>query len=172
MPSINGEPQDNPDWNEEDGPIPVLFGPEPKYSFENFEARMYLIIKDLLQPWPEGHTKNAIEAEQAAVAILEEYELSLGPLPEWSYGHNVMRSLQQGAQLQTKDGRRIGNAWVTSGPIFGPSAEGEASPKYYDVFTDAGSKCTLSEKEIHEMFHIGPFFSEPDRVFRHFGRPD
>ena len=146
---------------------------KPKFSFEDMEARMYLIIKDLLQPWPEGATQNAVVAEQAALRIIEEYELSLGPLPEWSYGHNVLRSIQQGAQLQTKDGRQIGNAWVTGGPVHGPSVkDGPAGTMYYDVFTDAGSKCTLSEKEIHQMFHIGPFFSEPDRVFRHFGRPD
>lgn len=139
-------------------------------DYEQLEAKMYVAIKGLLKPWPEGQLTNAVDAEQYALAVIAEYELNLGPIPDWSYGHNVLRVIQQGTQLQTKDGRRIGNAWVTSNAMWGPAAKGEESPKYFDVFTDAGSKCTMNEKEIHQLFWIGPFFSDPERVFRQFGR--
>jgi hypothetical protein len=63
-------------------------------------------------------------------------------LPDWATGTTT--SWCVGAQLRTKDGRRLGNAVVAS------YHQGELSP--WEVITDAGTTLRLNEAELDELF--------------------
>jgi len=65
------------------------------------------------------------------------------PLPEWATGHTTdYRAI--GAQLATRDGRRVGNAVVI---------ECDRERDRATVVTDAGSLMTLAHDELDELFH-------------------
>jgi hypothetical protein len=63
-------------------------------------------------------------------------------LPDWATGTTT--SWCVGAQLRTKDGRRLGNAVIASYRL------GELSP--WEVVTDAGTTLRLDEAELDELF--------------------
>jgi len=63
-------------------------------------------------------------------------------LPDWATGTTT--SWCVGAQLRTKDGRRLGNAVIASYHL------GELSP--WEVVTDAGTTLRLDEAELDELF--------------------
>jgi hypothetical protein len=63
-------------------------------------------------------------------------------LPDWATGTTT--SWCVGAQLRTKDGRRLGNAVIASYRL------GKLSP--WEVVTDAGTTLRLDEAELDELF--------------------
>lgn len=67
------------------------------------------------------------------------------PMPGWATGA-AASPMQVGAQLRTRDGRRIGNA-VTVGAreLFGRTVA--------VIVTDAGSWANATEQELAELFH-------------------
>lgn len=134
------------------------------------EKKLYLACKALLKPWAEDAVANGIEAEQQALAAMAEYELLLGPLPEWAVAHNITDELVAGLQLFTRNGRRHGNAHIVSVhyedyPVF----DIQALPRY-DVITDAGSRVNnLTNIEVLEGWEPGDFISNPAAVVKRFG---
>ena len=140
-----------------------------KYDFENLDVSLYLALRELMSP-----TFNPLsadlqgEVEQRALNALTAYELSRGPLPEWAADWNWKRSLVGGAQLMTKDGRRMGNAHIVKQEFRG---KGEIIDSIvYVCITDAGSTFTMSAEEIHNAFWIGEFLSTPERIIKDFDR--
>jgi len=93
---------------------------------------------------------------------LEEFTLISDSLPPWAITRNYAQELFPGAQLHTKDGRKIGNGWV----IAESSEEGT-----WNIITDAGNVVeSLSTEEILSLFHIGEFVSEPKSILERFSR--
>lgn len=147
-----------------------------KYDFENLDVSLYLALRELMSP-----TFNPLSAdlqgeiEQRARDAMTAFELSRGPLPDWASDWNWNSALVVGAQLMTKDGRRMGNAHIVEAMKVDLASKVTASnpygeDTYYKCLTDAGSVFTLNSKEIHEAFWIGKFLSTPDRIIRDFDR--
>lgn len=147
-----------------------------KYDFENLDVSLYLALRELMSP--TYHPMSADlqgEIEQRARDALTAFELSRGPLPDWASDWNWNRALVVGAQLMTKDGRRMGNAHIVKTTVVESPAKvcpsnpyGEVT--YYECITDAGSNFTLSAEEINEAFWIGDFLSTPERIIKDFDR--
>ena len=138
-----------------------------KYDFENLDVSLYLALRALMSPrYSHVSAEKQGEIEQEARNALTAFELSRGPLPDWASDWNWNRSLVEGAQLMTKDGRRMGNAHIVS--LTTPPTE--ADPVYYHCLTDAGSEFRLSAEEIHNAFWIGEFLSTPERIIKDFDR--
>lgn len=147
-----------------------------KYDFEDLDVNLYLALREVMS-LSCGLTIQAkqAEVEQHALNALTAFELSRGPLPEWAADWNWKRSLVVGAQLMTKDGRRMGNAHIVKTTVVESPAKvcpsnpyGEVT--YYECITDAGSNFTLSAEEINEAFWIGDFLSTPERIIKDFDR--
>ena len=66
-------------------------------------------------------------------------------LPDWAVG-TTDGAVTPGAQLCTRDGRRIGNAVVR-----GPQVE-KNGRLYWPILTDAGTDLLLTEREVDERF--------------------
>jgi hypothetical protein len=79
---------------------------------------------------------------RATLAQPEPEGVSDEVMPHWATG--VTTSWCVGAQLRTKDGRRLGNAVIASYRL------GELSP--WEVVTDAGTTLRLNEAELDELF--------------------
>lgn len=147
-----------------------------KYDFENLDVSLYLALRELMSP--TYHPMSADlqgEIEQRARDALTAFELSRGPLPEWASDWNWNGALVVGAQLMTKDGRRMGNAHIVESMkvdqvVEITSANPYGSDTYYKCLTDAGSVFTLNSKEIHEAFWVGKFLSTPERLIKDFDR--
>lgn len=74
-------------------------------------------------------------------------------LPDWAERYDPSGTIEPGRQLCTKDGRRIGNAYVIElvGYIHGD---------VWSVLTDAGNKVNMLESEIRGAFYIGDYISK------------
>lgn len=147
-----------------------------KYDFENLDVSLYLALRELMSPTfnlPSADLQG--EIEQRARDALTAFELSRGPLPDWASDWNWNSALVVGAQLMTKDGRRMGNAHIVEAVKVDFASEVTASnpygeDTYYKCLTDAGNVFTLNSKEIHEAFWIGKFISMPERIIEDFDR--
>lgn len=86
-------------------------------------------------------------------------------LPDWAtsatHGELVL-----GAQLPTKDGRKVGNAHIVD---IRPGCLGTGK-EYYTVLTDAGSRIHLTRVEIGELFYPPTWVSDVAEVERKFSR--
>lgn len=165
MPSIDGGPQEDPHWNEPEDKTSskVLI----KYDFENLDVALYLALRAVMSPsFTPLNAEKQEEVEQEARNALTAFELSRGPLPEWAADWNWNRSLVKGAQLMTKDGRRMGNAHIVKTCTSDPQGEFVL----YECITDAGSTFTLTAEEIHNAFWVGEFLSTPERIIKDFDR--
>ena len=78
-------------------------------------------------------------------------------LPDWATGLNITKQPVVGAQLCTKDGRRVGNGFI---------ADIQDHYKYggsiYKVVTDKGNALLLTESELLEMYWVGDYICKPD----------
>lgn len=74
-------------------------------------------------------------------------------LPKWAIG--TATELAPGAQLCTRDGRKVGNA-VVSGPKVS-----ECGREYWPVLTDAGTTLRLSDAEVAELFWPPRWLMDP-----------
>lgn len=81
-------------------------------------------------------------------------------LPDWAERYDPSGTLELHRQLCTKDGRRLGNAFITKiGFTLASIADFKPEP-CYTVLTDAGSQVRMIESEIHEYFYIGEYISK------------
>ena len=153
MPAINGKPQEDPRWNEPDKEAKTLV----KYSFLNLDMRLYRALATLVKEYKgiadSGDGGNWRAEDQPeyiqAVAILQEFEAQIPPLPEWASDLNIEMELVTNAQLLTKDGRKHGNARITGSYL--------GDRMYYTIQTEAGNVMAFSEKEVHNGFWIGKY---------------
>lgn len=82
----------------------------------------------------------------------------VAPLPEWASAANPNHLLGEATQLLTKDGRKIGNAFIVAMPD--PFVKTDT----YCIDTDNGSHVHMTEDEIHEHFYIGDFYGKIDEL--------
>lgn len=68
------------------------------------------------------------------------------PLPEWAEKRSDGNYMEPGAQLATRDGRRIGNAYVDR------IEQSEKGASIAVVVTDMGSTLHLNERELESEF--------------------
>lgn len=139
-----------------------------KFDFEHIDVDLYLALKELLTESTASLTTSQRQAyvEEQAKRAMEQFELSRGPLPDWAIDWNFKHSLVTGAQLMTKDGRRMGNAHI----VYTPNKSIPECETYYLCLTDAGSEFRLSAQEIHAAFWVGEFISDPKRIVADFDR--
>ena len=139
-----------------------------KFDFEHIDVDLYLALKELLTESTASLTTSQRQAyvEEQAKRAMEQFELSRGPLPDWAENWNFKHSLVPGAQLMTKDGRRMGNAHI----VYIPNKPTQECETYYLCLTDAGSEFRLSAQEIHAAFWVGEFISDPKNIVADFDR--
>lgn len=89
----------------------------------------------------------------------------LNQLPEWAIAVTPGR-LELGAQLPTRDGRRMGNAHI----VHIDHSHHYSKEALYTVLTDAGSTMHMSAAEIAECFHPPVWISDVAEVKRKFDR--
>ena len=108
------------------------------------ETRLYLALKNFRASSSMASVESTIEAD----AALAQFEMELGPLPEWASAFNIERKPVLYAQLYTLDSAARGNAMIyhvgNSGQSFG-------------VITDMGSTLSCSLGELEQMFDVGRF---------------
>lgn len=84
-------------------------------------------------------------------------------LPDWAAGF-ANGELVPGAQLPTRDGRRIGNAHIIAER---PSALGPGRNLYL-IITDAGNTFVMSETEIQSAFYTTTYYSAVQEIIKKF----
>ena len=77
-------------------------------------------------------------------------------LPDWAESYSPDGILCPGRQLCTKDGRRLGNAFITR--------ELEPIPTLvlvavWEIVTDAGNVLKMTAQEIRELFYVGDYIA-------------
>lgn len=77
-------------------------------------------------------------------------------LPDWAESYSPDGILCPGRQLCTKDGRRLGNAFITR--------ELEPIPTLvlvavWEVVTDAGNVMKMTAQEIRDLFYVGDYIA-------------
>mgnify|MGYP003407547060 CR=1 FL=1 len=137
---------------------------EDKFNFNNVERDLYKALVSVLEFAKQMADQASMDSDQQefveAQFALDQYEWSLGPLPDWASARNLKGELVQCAQLYTKNGRRNGNgvvAFITTPP----SADCEV---YYHVITDSGNELRLSIQELIELFEVGDFIMKENHV--------
>lgn len=119
----------------------------------NIEKSLYLALNNLYRAiadegigWP-AHSAMTVATYEANKAIAQ-FELELGPLPDWATAHNIAQEPVLYAQLYTKNGRQRGNGMIYhighSGTTFG-------------IITDMGNTSTLNREELLGIYEIGDF---------------
>lgn len=88
-------------------------------------------------------------------------------IPEWAVRASS-GELELGAQLPTRDGRKVGNAHIVR---ISPASRGRTG-WVFGVLTDAGSEFSLSAGEIEELFYPPMWVSDVAEVKRKFGPRD
>ncbi len=86
------------------------------------------------------------------------------PLPRWAVGL-AKGSLVMGAQLPTRDGRRMGNAHIVD---IDETLHGDM----YTILTDAGNYLALCRAEVEELFYPPKYTAEVGEVIARFGMSD
>lgn len=84
----------------------------------------------------------------------DDYELEYlkNVLPDWAKEYKPDNTLQAGRQLCTKDGRRVGNAFILN-------IEVSHGIPVWLVLTDAGNLMKMEDSEVNEFFHIGLYIA-------------
>jgi len=77
---------------------------------------------------------------------MTQYDLELGPLPEWASGWNHSQEPVLFAQLFTLNGRERGNGMIYH--VVGDS---------FGVITDMGNTMVLNLQELYSCYEIGDF---------------
>lgn len=121
------------------------------------DRQMYLALRNLMEAFQIDGTNESAVVYQAAYDACEQFELELGPLPDWADSHNIAQVPVQYAQLFTRDGRRCGNALISEVTV-PPSADCEI---YFHIITDMGNEMRLNIRELEEMFEIGNYVNKP-----------
>ena len=137
--------------------------------YHELAGNMYLAIRKLL-----GYsslitdTKTRMQLTQ----LLTNYEvLGDGPMPEYAVGLNLSGNAVVGSQLHTRDGRRVGNAYVVGIEyVDDPTDTSDVSigmPIFLCV-TDAGNRLKLTVEEVDSLFYISNLVADPLEVLKRF----
>lgn len=84
-------------------------------------------------------------------------------VPYWAISADDAGTLVVGRHLCTRDGSRFGNAHIIE--------VNENNPSPYTVMTDAGTLVRFNEEEVHELFYVSLYISDPVSVVKRFGNP-
>ena len=156
--------------------------PEPieKLDFDNLDVRLYISLRDAvreLEEFAKVHGMYAIDQPRLKISkqVMRCFEQSAGPCPDWATGRNFGYEIVAGAQLLTKDGRRMGNAHIVEHVMITVPEMADTSNPFgevpaYHCLTDAGSRFTMQEAELLGYFHVGDWLSDPARIIRDFDR--
>lgn len=124
----------------------------------NTEKSLYLVLNNLYRAIADhevvdhlpGNTMGVLQkAHNEAKHVMDQFELELGPLPDWATAHNIAGEPVLYAQLYTRNGRAQGNGMIfhIAGSTFG-------------VITDMGNTMALSRPELDQLFEIGDFIMD------------
>ena len=104
--------------------------------------------------------------------LLTNYEvLGDGPMPEYAVGLNLSGNAVVGSQLHTRDGRRVGNAYVVGIEYMVDPTDTSDAPIGISIFlcvTDAGNRLKLTVEEINSLFYISNLVVDPLEVLKRF----
>lgn len=156
---------------------------KPEFNRESLPTytRMYLIIKDMVEPWEamteQGCIEGGVKYDPAndaelveAKALIAEFEADLGPIPDWAICKNFGNQYITGAQLFTTNGRRSGNGWLVEIRQVDDTLYPGKTLTQYVVLTDAGSRMTLTKRELEIAFDAGDWICSPERIIKDFDR--
>lgn len=107
--------------------------------------------------------ENAVNEVDNMVKLVQEWDAIL---PHWAIRIAQPGILEVGAQLCTRDGRRMGNAHIIG---FKEDALDTGRP-YYHVMTDAGTRMVMNSTEINDSFWPPRWISDVKEVLRKFDR--
>lgn len=95
-----------------------------------------------------GYPKFSIYCASHEELMLQREALEYPLLPEWAIGFAKGKYNTPGAQLCTRDGRRLGNAFIMS------------IDDNYHVMTDIGNVLVLTENEVKEAFYPPRYYMD------------
>ena len=137
--------------------------------YHELAGNMYLAIRKLL-----GYSSLITDTRtrMQLTQLLTNYEvLGDGPMPEYAVGLNLSGNAVVGSQLHTRDGRRVGNAYVVGIEyVDDPTDTSDVSigmPIFLCV-TDAGNRLKLTAEEIDSLFYISNLVADPLEVLKRF----
>ena len=137
--------------------------------YHELAGNMYLAIRKLL-----GYSSLITDTRtrMQLTQLLTNYEvLGDGPMPEYAVGLNLSGNAVVGSQLHTRDGRRVGNAYVVGIEYRDdPTDTSDVSigmPIFLCV-TDAGNRLKLTVEEIDFLFYISNLVADPLEVLKRF----
>lgn len=110
------------------------------------ERKLYLALRALMEEFHIDGTAEGVEVYDQAFNACEQFELELGPLPDWAESYNIAQEPVMNAQLYTKNGRRNGNAMIY-----------HVSESSFGVITDMGNTMVLNRYELDSLFEVGDF---------------
>lgn len=157
-----------------------MITPFEKLDFDNLDVRLYLCLKAAvleLEDFAKMGGVRSVHMDQLKLAreTLHTFEQSAGPIPDWAIARNFGYEIKEGTQLLTRDGRRMGNAYIVQHAMATMPELADRNNPYGEIpvfhcLTDAGSKFTMMEKELLGQFHIGDWLCDPARIIRDFDR--
>lgn len=111
-------------------------------------SHLYHVIADheVIEHLPHITAGQVSLTHNEAKAALDQYELELGPLPEWASAHNITGEPVLFAQLYTKDGRKRGNGMIY-----------HVAGSTYGIITDMGNTSVLTREEVLGIYEVGDF---------------
>lgn len=107
-------------------------------------------------------TQHSVLPKRTTEELIAEAE---SQLPEWAISR-ARGQLVEGAQLPTRDGRRMGNAHILK---IVPGIAGVPSLNYL-ILTDAGNTMVMSENELEAQFYPPEYVGEVKAILRKFWR--
>ena len=145
--------------------------PEPGKAnpYHELAGNMYLAIRKLLGN-PGLITE--LDTHMQLMQLMTNYEaMGDGPMPEYAVGLNLSGNAVIGSQLHTRDGRRVGNAYVVDIEyVDDPTDTSDVSigmPIFLCV-TDAGNRLKLTVEEVDSLFYISTLVADPLEVLKRF----
>ena len=138
-------------------------------AYHELAGNMYLAIRKLLRN-PSLITE--LHTHMQLVQLVTSYEaMGDGPMPEYAVGLNLSGNAVIGSQLHTRDGRRVGNAYVVDiEHRYEPTDTSDIStgtPIFLCV-TDAGNSLKLTVEEVDSLFYISNLVADPLEVLKRF----
>lgn len=100
------------------------------------------------------------EISDDSLQLLQEF---LNQLPEWADRLSKRGELVIGTQLCTRDGRRMGNAWVVG-------FKQMPTYHYYEILTDAGTRLRMNNREIASQFFRPKYVGRLSEILAKFDR--
>lgn len=145
--------------------------PEPGKAdpYHELAGNMYLAIRKLL-----GYSGLITDPKirMQLTQLLANYEaMGDGPMPEYAVGLNLSGNAVIGSQLHTRDGRRVGNAYVVDIEYRDDPTDISDISVGMPIFlcvTDAGNSLKLTVEEVDSLFYISNLVADPLEVLKRF----